>query len=448
MPFSHHSHSGEFCGHAVNTLEEVVLHAIKIGMTTFCMTEHMPRSRQDFYPEEESKHDEASLAKLFDSYYTEARRLQKAYADQIQLFVGFESEWIRDSSVDQIHALRSNYDVELFVGSVHHVHGIPIDYDTPYYHKARDVAGGKDDQLFADYFDLQYQMLQQLKPPVVGHFDLIRLKSDDPERCFKTWPGVWSKIERNLKFIAGYGGIVELNSSALRKGMSEPYPQLEICQTFLKMGGRFTFSDDSHGIDQIGANYKRVLDAIRKAQIESVVYLVPQGFAGASEAVSGMVSHKLILSAIAALATSAVHSSPVAPISPILSIPAVPLSPGAAAKDGHVAPPTYAQAEMWMDEHKMNSMVTYCDSDYRSKRMKTRFEIWGYLDRLNLNFFEGLAAAATNCRHPEEIQWAVEPTNNEYAPFYVKWYQNPSSDDCTSQAITDFVGTWPGVKCT
>ena len=41
---------------------------------------------------------------------------------------------------------------------------------------------------------------------------------------------IWEKIERNLEFIASYGGIVELNSSSLRKGMSEPYPQVEICK--------------------------------------------------------------------------------------------------------------------------------------------------------------------------------------------------------------------------
>lgn len=41
---------------------------------------------------------------------------------------------------------------------------------------------------------------------------------------------MWQKVLRNLDFIAGYGGVVELNSSAVRKGMSEPYPQAEICK--------------------------------------------------------------------------------------------------------------------------------------------------------------------------------------------------------------------------
>lgn len=110
------------------------------------------------------------------------------------------------------------------------MHTVPIDYDRPMYEEAREKAGGTDERLFEDYFDAQLDMLEQLKPLVVGHFDLIRLKSDDMERSFTTWPGVWNKILRNLDFIASYGGMLELNSAALRKGMTEPYPKAEICK--------------------------------------------------------------------------------------------------------------------------------------------------------------------------------------------------------------------------
>lgn len=52
MPFSHHSHSGQFCGHATGTLEEMIQTAISKGMKVFALTEHMPRDVEDFYPEE------------------------------------------------------------------------------------------------------------------------------------------------------------------------------------------------------------------------------------------------------------------------------------------------------------------------------------------------------------------------------------------------------------
>ena len=230
MPFSHHSHSGEFCGHATNTLEEVVKVAIQKGMTTFCMTEHIPRARVDFYPKEELDHTPESLEVLYDKFYHEAKRLQAAYADQIQLFVGFETEWIRPSSLEIIQRILEKYEVDLFVGSVHHTHTVPIDYDTAHYHKARSLVGGSDEEIAEQYFDDQLSMLQALRPPVVGHFDLIRLQSDDPQHSFREWEASWKKLMRNLTFIAEYGGVLELNSSSLRKGMTEAYPQVEICK--------------------------------------------------------------------------------------------------------------------------------------------------------------------------------------------------------------------------
>lgn len=52
MPYSHHSHSGQFCGHAKDTLEDVIQNAIAKGFLTFALTEHIPRPFQDFYPGE------------------------------------------------------------------------------------------------------------------------------------------------------------------------------------------------------------------------------------------------------------------------------------------------------------------------------------------------------------------------------------------------------------
>ena len=246
MPFSHHSHSGQFCGHAENRLEEVVQTAIEKKMEVFAMTEHMPREEEDFYPEEvhilsqsvcqnwcnrQNKiNTTASLANLFDDYYHEARRLQKAYASKIKLLVGVEVDWIRPSSGEFIQMLLNKYQFDLFVGSVHHVHTIPIDYGYNAYLEAREKAGGSDERLFEDYFDLQLEMLKAMKPPIVGHFDLIRLLGDDQNVDFRQWAGVWKKVLRNLDFIAAYGGIIELNSAALRKGMRDPYPQASICK--------------------------------------------------------------------------------------------------------------------------------------------------------------------------------------------------------------------------
>ena len=234
MPFSHHSHSGQFCpGHAVDSLEECVQTAIAKELLVFGLTEHMPRHEIDFYPEE--KDSGASLVGHFENekaYFETATKLREEYKHQIELPVGFESDWIRPDSKDLIERSIKSYSFDYFVGSVHHVHATPIDYNQEMYHTARHKAGGTDERLFEDYFDAQYDMLQAVRPPVVGHLDLIRLKSNDPDISggWQKLNEVWSKILRNLDFVASYGGMLEVNTAALRKNMAEPYPKKEIIQ--------------------------------------------------------------------------------------------------------------------------------------------------------------------------------------------------------------------------
>ncbi|OTA95281.1 hypothetical protein M434DRAFT_393857 [Hypoxylon sp. CO27-5] len=265
MAFTMHSHSGQFCpGHAKDQLEDIIKHAISIGYTTMGLTEHMPRtSLDDLYPEELDD-PEASLAILLprhEAYLLEAQRLQAKYASQIHILIGFEGEWLRPAYEALITSLSAHPSVDYFIGSLHHIDSVPIDYDASYYSRAVASAGGTEERAYQRYYDQQLEMLQALRPRVVGHFDLVRLLGSEPGRDVRAeWPGVWERIVRNLRFVAGYGGWLECNSSALRKGLAEPYPGRQIAEEWLRLGGRFTLSDDSHGIAQVATNYGRALD--------------------------------------------------------------------------------------------------------------------------------------------------------------------------------------------
>lgn len=179
---------------------------------------------------QQDSHTEQTLSKLFDDFYVEAHRVRDACSGKIQVLIGFETEYIRPSTLQLVQTILDKYPFDFFVGSVHHVHTIPIDFDRAMYEQARSQAGGTDEGLFENYFDAQLEMLQTLRPPVVGHFDLIRLLSDHRDADFAGMTGVWDRIQRNLQFVATYGGRLELNSSGLRKGLAEPYPCLPICQ--------------------------------------------------------------------------------------------------------------------------------------------------------------------------------------------------------------------------
>ena len=59
---------------------------------------------------------------MYSKFLKEAMRLKIKYAHQIQLIIGFETEWIHSETAKEIQLLLSNHpEIEYVVGSVHHV---------------------------------------------------------------------------------------------------------------------------------------------------------------------------------------------------------------------------------------------------------------------------------------------------------------------------------------
>lgn len=213
-------------------------------------------------------------------------RLKTAYASQITLLVGTETEWIRPSCLGSITQLLSTHALDTLVGSVHHVHGLPIDYDSAQYARARTASGGSDERLFEAYFDAQLEMLRAVRPPVVGHFDLVRLKSAEPDRGLDDLPGVWERVRRNLECVLSYGGVLEVSSAALRKGLAEPYPGEEVCRLWHEMGGKVVMSDDAHEVGHVGGGYPRLVDYLKACGFKEV-WCLKTGMEGADERFPG-----------------------------------------------------------------------------------------------------------------------------------------------------------------
>jgi histidinol-phosphatase (PHP family) len=247
----HGGHSGQFCSHASDSLEEIILRYIELQFPWVGITEHCPPGNDKFiYPDEKKAGLTAEkLLHRFEKYIKECRRLQDKYRSQIQILVGMEIEtcsgyncfvpWL-------IKKPRPDY----IVGSVHFVEDICFDYSEEEYEKAVDKTGGME-QLYCRYFDLQFEMISLLKPAVVGHFDLIRLYDGEYSARFRV-PKILKRIQRNLLLIKDLGLILDLNLRALAKGADEPYPAAAILDAACGLKIPVIPGDDSHSIDSVG----------------------------------------------------------------------------------------------------------------------------------------------------------------------------------------------------
>ena len=273
-----HSHSGQFCKHASDTLEQMVHAAIEAGYCYIGLSEHMPRYSDDLlYPEEiESGVCCQDLVRTFDDYVREARRLQRQsrISGQISTLVGMETELTSRSTaqwqLENISELRENYDLDYVVGSVHHLNGIPIDFNREMWIDALNSVTGtqytlecldnfetsKDGNneefiedvnvMYREYFDMQHLLIKHVEPEVIAHFDLIR-KYAPP--FLPILPSTLDCIKRNIELVNSYGALIELNTRRMPTMM---HPMSDILP--LMNDSKITISDDAHSCRDIQSN--------------------------------------------------------------------------------------------------------------------------------------------------------------------------------------------------
>ncbi|AMD22139.1 HGL201Wp [Eremothecium sinecaudum] len=293
--YSHHSHSIDHIAHGVDSLEAIIEEVKRQEFHTYCLTEHTPRLTPSLlYPEERCNTEQEDLKRLerqFDSYITHAQEI-KAVTTGTSIIIGMEVEACDLRHINYAIELKEKHSsvLKFCVGSVHHVNGIPIDFSEDLWLEALQSVGNNLKKLLYEYFNMQYVMLKKLRPKIVGHFDLIRLfipktgayvntKSGEVSfsqsldvdnwipisaisaNVMSFWNDIQDLIIRNLTLIDEYEGLVEINSSAFRKGLLEPYPHRDVGLLVKKYAkGRFVLSDDAHAVLHVGRDYDRVLD--------------------------------------------------------------------------------------------------------------------------------------------------------------------------------------------
>ena len=254
----HGGHSGQFCLHATDTLEEVVLAYIDKGFNWVGITEHTPPPSAElaYADEREAGLTPDHLLAQFGSYFDEVRRLRNKYSSQIRLFAAMEIETYSGYE-HYVPFLIELFSPDYLVGSVHFVNDFNFDYSQDVYDQAAEWAGGVD-ELYLSYFDLQYQMINLLEPAVVGHFDLIRI-FDPIYRDRLERPEIVARIKRNLLRIKELDLILDFNLRALHKGASEPYISESILKMVRDYEIRIVPGDDSHGVASVGNFFEQAV---------------------------------------------------------------------------------------------------------------------------------------------------------------------------------------------
>lgn len=277
----HGGHSGEFCEHAEGSLREILEAAHQVGYTVFGVAEHMPRAEARFlYPKEiEWGWTPQTLEENFDRYAHTITQLADEFADRLTVLRGFEIEVVpQDRYADLVQHYRTRYGFDYIVGSVHYLHDASIDgYSEQSFNDMMAQVGGME-EVAVQYYHKVAEMAMAVRPEVIGHLDLIRLKATRlglAERV--ATPRVRQAVEQALEAIRAVGARVEVNTAALRKGLDQPYPADWIVQMGARMGVRFCIGDDCHRPAQVGFGLDEARQHLLRNGIREVHFLTREG---------------------------------------------------------------------------------------------------------------------------------------------------------------------------
>lgn len=257
----YHSHTTYSDGK--NTPREMIEAAIALGMPAIGISDHSDTPCDPSY---------CMKKEQYPAYIAELTALRDEYADRITLMRGIELDYDSDTAITN--------EVDYFLGSVHYLifdgRVYAIDHARDIQQACIDNEFGGDKRAFAQcYFDTVVKHIENCRPTIVGHFDVITkfslMDEADP---------VYQQIALDaLEKVVAVTPVVEVNTGAIsRKWRDRPYPADFLLRGLREMGGEVVLGADTHAADTIDCAFPLAVELIKKAGFDHLLTLWPDGF--------------------------------------------------------------------------------------------------------------------------------------------------------------------------
>lgn len=274
---SYHVHT-RYCDGAKSP-EEMILAAIEQNMSGIGISGH------SMYPFSSEFH---MAIQDFSTYAQEIRMLAEKYKDTIQVWLGFEAEYIQGVSAPD-HALYAEFKPDYLIGSVHYVPapqekkaGIPWCVDAG----AKEVAEGLQrcfdgniQEGIKAYFAAIRDMVIKYDFDIIGHLDLPRKRNKELNLFDETSSWFLEEAERTIQVIASTSKIVEVNTNGLTRGVVDSvYPSDALLEMLVKYKVPVTVNSDAHRSQDLTENFEPTYKKLKKIGFVEIYYLEKEGW--------------------------------------------------------------------------------------------------------------------------------------------------------------------------
>ena len=261
---NYHSHS-TFCdGHA--PMESFVEAAISAGFSSYGFSSHAPLPYHTRW-----NMDAANM----DAYLAEATRLKAKYANQIELYVGLEIDYLTASYNASIPYF-THLPLDYRIGSIHTItdaNGQLYEIDCKI-ERFREIVcqyfGGDVELVLNLYLDRLEAMLLCGAIDIVGHADKMHRLADQMQSGLSSQAWYKRRIEHCFELIKERGYVVEINTKKYLEN-GHFFPDVSWWALMREMGIRIMVNSDAHFPEKINNGRVEALRILKDVGYQSVV---------------------------------------------------------------------------------------------------------------------------------------------------------------------------------
>ena len=225
-----------------NTIKELCEKTIKNNVEVLTFTEHV-----DFNPL-----DPGYKYLKLEKYLDKVKEVKNKYKGQLKVMSGVE--FSEPHIYPEKLAEYNEHNLDLIIGAIHWIGDFFVGDEEL-------LEKYSKDEIFLRYYNLVYDSVKQADFDVLAHLDFPKRYLDYEYKNFHLIPQI-------LRMMVDNNIILEINTSTLRKGFSEPMPSKWILSKYREMGGeKVIIGSDAHRVNEIRANFEEVYEIIEDLEL-------------------------------------------------------------------------------------------------------------------------------------------------------------------------------------
>lgn len=219
------------------------------------------------------------------NYIKEIEQLKADYKNQLQIYLGLEVDYFPDI-LTYTQQLLDEASLDYFIGSVHFIDTYPdgrrwtIDGSNEEFRKGfHEIFDSDSIAVTKKFFEYTRMMIQELRPPVIGHID--KLKMQYRSDCFipEDHPVFRNELLRTLEVAQKAGSIIEINTRGIYKNRGDSfYPGQTVFNEMYNMGVKVMVNSDAHLPGEISGEFDKAFKALRNAGYNEHYVLINNNF--------------------------------------------------------------------------------------------------------------------------------------------------------------------------